>query len=206
MATTTVALLGTGAQAVGAASGVTSSIGDLVYRGQELALARQALKAQTEFNNNSLKLAALSPFIQAKASAYAYEQQLASKMSVAKSLGASQATLAAIAAGQNGVYVNGVLQPLHYNNSYATGTRNQPRQNLSLGSVSMPTNTVSKITNNFDRRGYGYQRAYSDASTVSTGSITSYTVNPSRRSSVGTASLVSNYYDFGFLAPGGTRL
>ncbi|AFH89834.1 small basic protein [Turkey calicivirus] len=207
MASTAIAAVGAGAQAGGAISGLIGSISDAVYRGQELNLSRDALTAQTEFNNNALKLAAASPFIDASASAYGYQQMMNAKLTIAQNLGANSSTLAALAAGQNGVYVNGRYQPIQYNNTYGNRSYVQTRPNFGIGSFSMPTTTISKITNNFGRSGYGYPYAYSGSnSTVSSGSVRSYTVNGSVRSNSSTSSAMQNYIDFGFLQPGGTRL
>ncbi|AHY39268.1 small basic protein [Goose calicivirus] len=272
---TAIAAIGAGSQAASSATGLAGTIGDLVYRGQELALSREALKEQVKFNQQSLQLAASMPFIQADASAYATQAVTNAKLNVLRDLGASQSTLAAVAAGQNGVYINGNFQPIHYDQSYRVFNNSNSRyvSQPSFGGMSFPSTTVNKtVTNNnnttvnktFNRqqgsagnsqnsaRGnaalsatsnnragstYGTSRSYDSAVSGTSGH---YSVNSSKSSnwsgwsgnsgrydltaanqagtastgsplntwgsSSSTSSALNNWYQFGFLAPGGTRL
>lgn len=271
---TALAAVGTAAQAGGAVVGAASAIGDLIYRGQELALQRQALKAQTEFNQQNLKLTAAMPYIQAQASGAAYTAQMNARLGILREMGASRATMAAVAAGLGGVAINGVMQPIHYDNSYRVHTNTNSRyvSQSNLGGLSFPSTTINKtVTNNnnttvnktfsrqqgsagtqetargnaalsgFDstRAGptYGTSRSYDSAASGTSGH---YSVNSSKSSnwsgwsgnsgrydltaanqagtastgspfntwgsSSSTSSALNNWYEFGFLAPGGTRL
>lgn len=267
MATTAIAALGAGSSAVSAGSGLISSISDPIFRAQELDLSRKALQAQVDFNNKSLALAAASPFLNALASASATENIIRVRQQLMREAGASRASVDAIAAGQEGVYVNGMIQPIHYDNSmYQNSRTSRPGVTYSAGvnQLSLPNTTINKTTNNNITRNYeaGYrfrlgnapQRnripeawrttsntaqntvrtngTYNSAASGINGSYTvnntitswnsaasgntgHYTVNGTARSSypsftVGeresTRGLLNNWYQFGFLAPGGTRL
>ncbi|QEG79136.1 VP2 [Duck calicivirus 2] len=252
---TAIAAVGAGSQAASAGSGLIGTIGDLVYRGQELALSREALKQQVEFNNKSLALAAASPFLNAAASGAATKYVTAAKIEVLRGLGASNSTVAALAAGQDGVYVNGNIQPIHYDNSMFNAVQAshvRPTTYTGVNSISMPATTINKTVNNNVTRNYeaGYRQARNAPSrngiptqwrptstgtqstafpvgtynSAASGRFGSYDVNATvstRPATTNTArtngldftvrkgeanALVNNWYQFGFLAPGGTRL
>nr|QDY92372.1 VP2 [Pink-eared duck calicivirus I] len=236
MATAATALLGAGSQAATSVFGIANSIGDLVYRGKELALAQEALKQQVAYNNKSLALAAAQPFINAAASGAATKYVMQSRLDVARGLGASASTLAALAAGQQGVYVNGNFQPIHYADSMYNSVTNRTSRPMSftgVNQVSFPATTINKtttnnITKNFEssqpiigrsapsRNRLPDQWTFNSAASGITGH---YSVNPSPSGSIrtsspfntmgsssSTTSALNNWYQFGFLSPGGTRL
>lgn len=209
-----------GAQAAGSAGGLVGQIGDLVYRGKELKLQQQMFEANRDYNNKALGLSLLSPFISASASALATKSAIEGKAAALRELGASESSIAAIAAGQDGVVVNGAVVPYVYKDMYHSNVGGASYRPPNIGGFNPSTVTIQKTTNNHTVQSgspgtwslgssyWGSRRgSYSVASsTVSAGSRSHYTVNSttSSRPSVGT--LLRNYEQFGFLQPGGTRL
>nr|QKN88797.1 MAG: small basic protein [Caliciviridae sp.] len=263
---TAIAAIGAGSSLASASSGLISSISDPIFRAQELSLANRALNEQVKFNQQSLQLAAISPYIQANASVGATEQMIRLRQRLLSEVGASQAQLAAVAAGQEGVYVNGMLQPLHYDNSMFNNASNVSRRGVTYSggqnTLSLPSTTINKTTTNNITRNYeaGYRQARNAPSrngiptqwrptsqgtqttgfpsgtynSAASGRVGSYDVNNTVTSYNSAASgvtghysinntartnglnftvrkgeanaLLNNWYQFGFLAPGGTRL
>lgn len=263
---TAIAALGAGSSAVSAGSGLISSISDPIFRAQELSLANKALNAQVDFNNRSLALAAASPFLNALASASATANVIKVKQQLLREAGASQASIDAVAAGQDGVYVNGMIQPVHYDNSMYNAARMTTQRGVTYSgganNISLPSTVVNKTTTNNITRNYeaGYRPARNAPSrngiptqwrptsqgtqttgfpsgtynSAASGRVGSYDVNNTITSYNSAASgvtghysinntartnglnftvrkgeanaLLNNWYQFGFLAPGGTRL
>nr|AXF38650.1 MAG: VP2 [Avocet calicivirus] len=205
-----------GSQAVAAGGGLIGGIVDAVYRGKELELQKQMFEANKDYNNKALALSVISPFISASASSFATQQAIKGKADALRSLGATEASIAAIAAGQDGVVVNGVTVPYVYKNMYGNNFGGSSYRPPNVGGFNSSTINIQKTTNNqtvpyepsLGSSYWGSRRgSYSVASsTVSSGSRRSYTLNSTQSSRSSISSMLRNYEQFGFLAPGGTRL